>query len=207
MRKIILCLFLLIAISASFCQKQSDKPLLEFCNEMREIRSKVQENETINEMPSEVLSNFNERLSSKTELQILMKPFNNITFSTRITYNNATCYEGSFLMMNSTLEYFSFSVHPEAGTRDNNIYVYMELSNLEKLFTQLRKSAERGESNMLQEIINILKTWASVMKNILTGDLRVKPMTGILKVVEGFTIVVKEDMGSIVSSMNITQEV
>jgi hypothetical protein len=198
-------LILSIAYSRELLEQETltEKPLLRFCQKLGSVQLNLQNrrsliNTTMEEFPDYVLDELNNRMSSQPNLLKSMKPFDGIVFSTQFVYDGEPCYEGSFLMNESELKYFRFSIPEDAGERDDSIFLYLELANFERVITSFSVAAEDGQLNTGEILQTTLGGAYDIIRSFLGGDFKVKPWTGILKVTNGLMLSAKENLGDLI---------
>ena len=199
MKKIVFLVLLFLLASPVFCQR---RPLMEVCQEMNNVRMLVGSNST--EVSEIIIDRINEQLLSNPELMESLKPFNGIVFSAQINYNSTSCFNGSFMMNDSKLQYVRFEPDPLAGTSDSNILFYMELIGVENAIVSLSNLADADKENIIDSVMATVKTWVSLIMNMLSGDFKVEPISGFVKVVNGFMLAVQENIGEMILNIDIS---
>ncbi|MFA5304029.1 MAG: hypothetical protein WC393_05875 [Candidatus Nanoarchaeia archaeon] len=136
----------------------------------------------LTEFPQEVLDVFNAKILNNSDLAMIMKTFDNVTFSAEIYYNKTTCFSGSINFFNSSIAYIKLEPDMLKGTDNNHVYFHAELINLEQIINEWMVMSKNQDNNVLKVISLGLKSVSTVIFGLLTNDFYVKPLGSIIKV-------------------------
>jgi hypothetical protein len=136
----------------------------------------------LTEFPKEVLDVFNANILNNSDLSMIMKTFDNVTFSAEIYYNKTTCFSGSIHFFNSSIAYIKLEPDMLKGTDNNHVYFHAELINLEQIINEWMVMSKNQDNNILNVISLGLKSISTVFFGLLTNDFYVKPLSSIVKV-------------------------
>jgi len=175
----------LLAISSCFSYTPIFK---EFCGNLSGLTISINDSElnksytNLTEFPKEVLEIFNAKLLNNSDLVMLLKTFNNVTFSAEIYYNKTSCFSGSIHFFNSSIDYIKLASDELKGTDNNHIYFHAELINLEQIINEWMVMSKNANNDPLTVISLGIRSFGTVFFGLLMNDFYVKPLSGIMKV-------------------------
>lgn len=175
----------LLAISSSF----SYTPIFrDFCANLSDITISFNDSNSnisyvnLTEFPKEVLDAFNAKILNNSDLVMILKNFNNVTFSAEIYYNKTTCFSGSISFLNSSISYIKLEPDALKGTDGNHIYFHAELINLEQIINEWMILAKTQNADLLSVISLGVRSMGTVFFGLLMNDFYVRPFSSIFKV-------------------------
>ncbi|MDD4353400.1 MAG: hypothetical protein PHN56_02990 [Candidatus Nanoarchaeia archaeon] len=180
--------FLIIALLALTSGFSYTPIFKEFCGNLSGLTISINDSElnksytNLTEFPKEVLEVFNAKLLNNSDLVMLLKTFNNVTFSAEIYYNKTSCFSGSIHFFNSSIDYIKLASDELKGTDNNHIYFYAELINLEQIINEWMVMSKNANNDPLKVISLGIRSFGTVFFGLLMNDFYVKPLSGIMKV-------------------------
>lgn len=196
MKKILFILFVLIMVlPVSFSQNITQNgPFKEMCEQF-----KLLNNTNISIMPTEAIDELNQAIL-KANLSSFLNAVNNTVFSAEMRYNKSLCFAGSFKFLDGEIEYLKFIPDPFAGQNESHITFMIELSNFDDVATTLMElNFDNFSGNTIKVI---LTTIGKLIKSFFSGDISIKPISGLVKVFKALFIFTKLNFEKISSVIN-----
>jgi hypothetical protein len=186
MRKIVVLASLLLLISVSLSQNlDTESPFKDLINQSAE-KSTLLNGTRIN---GTVLQSINSQLKNSTVLDTVMIAFNNTRINLQLQYNKSSILEISIFFKDKEIKEVYFGVDPNAGKGDN-VLIKLDIFKIERLASDWIAYLKKGEFNVFEGVKLTFSTQLIIWKMIIFGDIQVKPITALFKIVDIIQLII-----------------